>query len=90
MATAPPAGWNSRPHSSAAEDPCMQSSHQAAARLAAIDALQDDLLRRLDELERKTLEVLKECQAIVGPTISPTLPLPAPASPQTVAIRDAA
>jgi hypothetical protein len=31
----------------------------------AIDELQDDLLRQLDELERRTEAVLAECQAAV-------------------------
>jgi hypothetical protein len=44
----------------------MPSSQEAAARLLAIDELQDDLLRQLDELERRTEAVLAECVAAAG------------------------
>jgi hypothetical protein len=52
----------------------MQSFREAAARLSAIDELQDDLLRQLEELEQRTEAVLREC-----------LPAGAVAPPDTVA-----
>jgi hypothetical protein len=39
----------------------MDSSREAAARLAALDALHDDVLRRLEDLERRTAAALAEC-----------------------------
>jgi len=39
----------------------LDQSRAAAARLAEIDALQDDVLRRIDELERRTADVLAQC-----------------------------
>ncbi len=39
----------------------LDRSHAAAARLAEIDALQDDVLRRLDDLERRTAAILAQC-----------------------------
>jgi hypothetical protein len=48
----------------------MPSSQEAAARLLAIDELQDDLLRQLEELERRTEAVLAECVAAAGSTAS--------------------
>ena len=50
----------------------MESYREAAARLAAIDALQDDLLERLDELERRTAAVLAECQPPLARTTPAT------------------
>lgn len=51
---------------------------EAAMRLAEIDSLQDDVLRRLDELERQTAAILAQCLHAV-----PTSPghAPIPASP---------
>lgn len=52
----------------------MQSFHEAAARLLAIDELQDDLLRQLDELERRTEAVLSECLASTPGVVTATAP----------------
>ena len=41
----------------------MTSSSEAAARLAEIDALQDEVLLQLADLERRCEEVLATCQA---------------------------
>jgi hypothetical protein len=49
----------------------LDRSKAAAARLAEIDALQDDVLRRLDELEHRTAAVLAQCLKVE----------PAPSSP---------
>lgn len=38
----------------------MESSSQAAARIAEIEAQQDEILRQLEELERRTEAVLAE------------------------------
>jgi hypothetical protein len=52
----------------------MQCSREAAARLLAIDELQDDLLRRLDELERRTESVLADCLAAAPAASSQNAP----------------
>lgn len=42
----------------------MTSASEAAARLAEIDALQDQVLQQLAELERRCEEVLASCQSV--------------------------
>lgn len=42
----------------------MTSASEAALRLAEIDALQDDVLAQLAELERRCEEVLAGCQSL--------------------------
>ena len=42
----------------------MTSASEAAVRLAEIDALQDDVLAQLAELERRCEEVLASCQTL--------------------------
>lgn len=59
----------------------MHRSHEAAARLSAIDALQNDLLRRLDELERQTLAVLEQYQPAMAAAAKSIISLPAQTSP---------
>jgi hypothetical protein len=56
----------------------MTSSSEAAARLAEIDALQDEVLQQLADLERRCEEVLATCQ------ISPTATIAFPPSGATV------
>ncbi len=51
----------------------LDRSRAAATRLADIDALQDDVLRRLDELERRTAAVLAQCLSSTTPAAA--LPL---------------
>ncbi len=45
----------------------MEKHHEAAQSLMAIDALQDDLLRQLAELEHRTAVALAECQTLLYP-----------------------
>ncbi len=65
----------------------LDRSRAAATRLADIDALQDDVLRKLDELERRTAAVLAQCL-----TAAPTAPAPAAYDllPESAARRQAA
>lgn len=44
----------------------MNHTGDAALRLQEIDALQDDLLRQLDELERRSAAILAQCLAGVS------------------------
>lgn len=52
----------------------MTSSSEAACRLADIDALQDEVLQQLADLERRCEEVLATCQ--VAPVPKATLAFP--------------
>ena len=66
----------------------MVPADEAAARIQQIDALQDEVLRKLDELERRTERVLAEHLGI-DPR-SPDAPLPAAAEPDAAPSREAA
>lgn len=52
----------------------MTSSSDAATRLAEIDALQDEVLRQLADLEQRCQTVLASCQAVPGVKIALGLP----------------
>jgi hypothetical protein len=69
--SAPPA---SRPPTLEGPIPAMTSSSEAASRLSEIDALQDEVLQQLAELERRCEEVLATCQ--VAPVAKATVPFP--------------
>jgi len=56
----------------------MERSSQAALRLTEIDAMQDEILRQLEALERRTEAVLAEHAPHWPPAVAAAMPAPAP------------